>query len=447
MAERTYKRLRARVSTRSTDAKWKSGFEALRTYVKDHGELPTVAADGQLGSWVLEVRKEHRLCADRSELDPQKLADLEAIPGWYWKISERHNLDFRVARVREWMQAHPHLEAVPSTVSEELGFRVDYWLSKMRSLKLAGELSVAEIELIETIPHWRWVARKIYRRSFVERELSWRLKTALNEEVRSGSAAGTSRLWNCDIVIPACRVVVEYDGEWAHRDRVKIDREKTFDLISAGWNVLRLRESPLSQINDWDLIVVPDEELGKLADRVMGFLISKGCTKRSTQYSHLLKYQGLREQADDPWYEGYDLIKRYEAEVGNCASNFAREYEGFRLRQWVHVQRRAKKRGLLSDRKIALLSGLATWRWETMPQLSLGWEEAYARVIEYQSEHGLYPSQGYKSADGFSLGGWVSNQRDYYRRGALSAERQSRLEELPKWWWSKRSGAGAQNLA
>lgn len=67
-----------------------------------------------------------------------------------------------------------------------------------------------------------------------------------------------------------------------------------------------------------------------------------------------------------------------------------------------------------------------------MPQLSLGWDEAYARVIEYQSEYGLYPPQGHKSADGFSLVGWVSNQRDYYCRGALSAERQSRLEGLPK---------------
>lgn len=166
---------------------------------------------------------------------------------------------------------------------------------KCAPLKLTGELSAAEIELIETIPYWRWVARKIYRRSFVERELSWRLKTALIEEVRSGSAAGTTRLWNCDIVIPACRVVVEYDGEWAHRDRVKVDREKASDLISAGWDVLRLREFPLSKINGWDLIVTPDEELGKLTDRVMDFLISKGCTERSTRYSHLPKHQGLRE--------------------------------------------------------------------------------------------------------------------------------------------------------
>lgn len=437
MTERNYVRLRKvrRHGTTPVDVRWKRSLEALQSYVRHHGELPTVTKDRSLGLWVLEVRKEYQRASDHSYFDPAKIAALEAIPGWYWKTSDRHNFDFRVKQVGDWMREHPHLEQVPSTISDQLGFRIDHWLSKMRALKLASELSAQEIALLETIPHWRWVAKKIYRRSFVERELSWRLKTALEEEVRSGSARGATKLWNCDIVILDRKIVVEYDGEWAHCEREQSDREKTADLIAAGWTVLRLRELPLSRINDWDLLASTKEELGDLADRVVAFLVSNGCSKKSNTQSHLPKYQGLREQADDPWYEGYALLKRYEAEFGSCARDIAKEYEGFRLWQWAYVQRRAKKRGLLSDRKIALLSNLSTWQWETMPQLNLGWDEAFRRAVEFQTAEGHYPPARYKSPDGFSLGRWTANQRDDYRRGRLGADRVSALSCLSGWAW------------
>ena len=57
--------------------------------------------------------------------------------------------------------------------------------------------------------------------------------------------------WSVDILasLPDGRsLVIEYDGSSWHRDKVNIDREKTLDLLTAGYLVCRLRESPLPSL-------------------------------------------------------------------------------------------------------------------------------------------------------------------------------------------------------
>lgn len=57
-----------------------------------------------------------------------------------------------------------------------------------------------------------------------------------------------------DIHLPALNLVVEYDGGHYHKDRVQQDQDKTQDLVSQGYRVVRLRGKDLSLIQaDWDL--------------------------------------------------------------------------------------------------------------------------------------------------------------------------------------------------
>ncbi|GEC74199.1 zinc-ribbon domain-containing protein [Microbacterium maritypicum] len=56
--------------------------------------------------------------------------------------------------------------------------------------------------------------------------------------------------WTIDIGIDVGGrpVAIEYDGSYWHRDKVALDTDKTRDLLSAGYLVVRLREDPLPSL-------------------------------------------------------------------------------------------------------------------------------------------------------------------------------------------------------
>ncbi|RYC05759.1 hypothetical protein EUA94_17825 [Nocardioides zhouii] len=86
-------------------------------------------------------------------------------------------------------------------------------------------------------------------------------------EVRWLDRRGRSLPARCDIVLPALRVVVEYDG-WRYHDaanRRRCDRDKTMALLNSGWRVVRVRERTASKrLVDLDII---DERLLQIQHR------------------------------------------------------------------------------------------------------------------------------------------------------------------------------------
>lgn len=59
----------------------------------------------------------------------------------------------------------------------------------------------------------------------------------------------------------------------------------------------------------------------------------------------------------------------------------------------------------------------------------------------YVGEHGAIPHQTAKVPDDggtFSLGAWVSVQRQLHRRGLLAEERGAALEAVDRWRWDPR---------
>jgi hypothetical protein len=61
---------------------------------------------------------------------------------------------------------------------------------------------------------------------------------------------------NCDMVIPAWNVAIEFDGNRFHKTPAghDKDRRKTAALTAAGWTVIRIREE-LEPIGPWDVVV------------------------------------------------------------------------------------------------------------------------------------------------------------------------------------------------
>ena len=73
------------------------------------------------------------------------------------------------------------------------------------------------------------------------------------------------RSWEVDILIRPERLVVEFDGEYWHRDKQDMDREKVAALRKAGWRVVRIREEGLGVIQKYnDLLIEPPYGTGQL---------------------------------------------------------------------------------------------------------------------------------------------------------------------------------------
>lgn len=71
-------------------------------------------------------------------------------------------------------------------------------------------------------------------------------------------------------------------------------------------------------------------------------------------------------------------------------------------------------------------------------QTTASWEFWLGLLQKYAEECGhARPPQGYFVAN-YNLGAWVQTQRTNYSKGTLSADRQRRLQALPRWSWSAR---------
>lgn len=96
------------------------------------------------------------------------------------------------------------------------------------------------------------------------------------------------------------------------------------------------------------------------------------------------------------------------------------------LSQWCNTQRQARKKGLLSVERIALLDLLNFW-WEQ--DLDQAWQTNWEQTLAFYEEKGRWPTL----SDG-GLGRWLNTQRKARRRGLLSKERMARMEKAGFLW-------------
>jgi hypothetical protein len=101
-------------------------------------------------------------------------------------------------------------------------------------------------------------------------------------------------------------------------------------------------------------------------------------------------------------------------------------YQGFKLGQWVQVQKSSKVQ--LTPDRLVRLDDLG-FIWDSN---SFKWEEGFNHLVAYKKEFGSCSvAQGSKYRN-YSLGNWVSNQKS--NKDKLSLERVSHLDELGFVW-------------
>ena len=132
----------------------------------------------------------------------------------------------------------------------------------------------------------------------------------------------------------------------------------------------------------------------------------------------------------DQWEEGFSYLKAVFRTRGSLpsASSYKTE-DGYRLGQWVTVQRSTKDTMDLDRRQ--RLEALPGWSWDA---LSDKWEEGFSHLKEFSEREGhCRVPITYKTDDGYRLGSWVNNQRE--TKDKMDPDRRQRLEALPGWSW------------
>ncbi len=128
------------------------------------------------------------------------------------------------------------------------------------------------------------------------------------------------------------------------------------------------------------------------------------------------------------WEEGFAHLRAYRESNSDCqVPQSFKTGDGYRLGQWVSVQR--EKKATLSPERRRRLDELR-FVWDVRVQ---HWEQGCAHLRAYRESNSncLVPF-GFKTEDGYRLGNWVHTQRAY--QDGLSAERRRRLDELGFVW-------------
>ena len=152
-----------------------------------------------------------------------------------------------------------------------------------------------------------------------------------------------------------------------------------------------------------------------------------------------------KEFLPQSWDESYRLAKCYYEKYGNL--NISRKFKtdngiyydeyGYPLGEWLAIQKREYTYGKLSLEQIKLLEDIGII-WKVVKT----WDESYELANKYYEVHkDLQINYKFKTIDGYtynergySLGGWLVNQRRLYRLGRLSKDKITKLENIGIVW-------------
>jgi hypothetical protein len=138
------------------DQQWIDGIAAVRNFADTHkhARVPQnyVSADEhRTGQWAAHRRREYA----KGQLTADRIAELEAIPGWVWSgVFDQQWVD-GITAVRNFADKHKHAR-VPQNYVSSGGHRTGTWVAHRRREYAKGQLTADRIAELEAIPGWVW---------------------------------------------------------------------------------------------------------------------------------------------------------------------------------------------------------------------------------------------------------------------------------------------------
>jgi hypothetical protein len=134
----------------------------------------------------------------------------------------------------------------------------------------------------------------------------------------------------------------------------------------------------------------------------------------------------LGEWRTSRWERGFAALCKFRAREGHCCPSRRHVEGGFRLEQWVSVQR-YRKDLLPTGRKRRLDAIGFIWDWR-----DYHWEQNFAALLKFKRRNGHCCVSTYRREGDCKLGWWVATQRR--NKKEMSAERQARLNKIGFVW-------------
>ncbi len=410
------------------DADWENGFSHLEGFVVREGDARVPARyvqDGyQLGRWVNGQRMTYR----KGQLSGERIERLQALPGWAWDPMDT-----------AWDEGFAHLERfvvregdarVPARYVQD-SYQLGRWATVQRTTYRRGQLSGERIERLQALSGWAWDPMDTawdegfaHLERFATREGHARVPGShIEDGYRLGQWVGVQRRGYRQGRLSGERVVrLEVLPGWAW-DPIETEWENGFSQLERFATREGHARVPARYVED--------------AYRLGQWVTKQRMTYRKGQLSgeRIERLQALPGWAWDPmdtaWDEGFAHLERFAAREGDARVPARYVEDGYRLGQWVTVQRRHSADQLPSERSTRL-EAVPGWDWDP---LDTDWDEGFAHLERFATREGHARVPGSHIEDGYRLGQWVSAQRRRHGQGRLSGERVVRLEAVPGWAW------------
>jgi superfamily II DNA or RNA helicase len=125
-------------------------FQALREKLgRNPSSIASDATEKRLGIWMITQRLQKK----NGTLPAERIAILEAIPGWLWTMHDYNEVFNKFRTLREKLGHDPS-----SAASDATERRFGRWMSMQRRKKKKGTLPAERIAMLEAIPGWTWTA-------------------------------------------------------------------------------------------------------------------------------------------------------------------------------------------------------------------------------------------------------------------------------------------------
>ncbi|QYL20269.1 helicase associated domain-containing protein (plasmid) [Mycolicibacterium pallens] len=136
-------------------ARWIQGVTAAKQYVAHRGSIDSADRDTRvgafrLGHWIQRCREDHRAAT----LPAERLAALEALPGWSWKQPSMESWRDGMHALHRFISRTGHAAPPQGEVVDD--FALGWWVTRRRRDYRAGTLSTERVAELEALPGWQW---------------------------------------------------------------------------------------------------------------------------------------------------------------------------------------------------------------------------------------------------------------------------------------------------